>query len=1048
MNLVEILQLDKVQSSIKKIDLFLVSQIKLSNEYLIALSYKASILHKMGKTNEALKLLFTMVPYFKEMDVDGIISICDGIISICLDLRRFDQVSKYIKIKQNYLPISKAVLHIKDNIKLYIATRKYEEAKAELLKYLEDDITLEESIFAKEELSNIYFMENQYALFLEIASELERYYQNNLALSSLASLEIKELKATFELGNYLKVISNGLNYIQEEALSNGQKLVVATLLMRSYLLGNDYKRASIIESEYCEFIDEEHIDESLEFCYVALELYTKTNTLVSITEYQNMIRELEQSRKEAKVKKRKKAKNEEIVIPVVPQNIEEEEQTISPINITSPSIKDIQAEIRQKVEAKVEVVKPVVVSQTYERLASIFQTINELDLSLKFREVFRNCCIKICEIFPIEEIYVLYYKRQYLGVHYKKERAYDKKLKFEDLQNTLSFAAMNYENEVFLESDSEEYSKSIVTNKKTEFKYGFALPFVDNLKSFGSIAFFSNVEFISEEMMYESLKLISSMLNTRLLQSLRQDELQFNNRKLFFMNENMSSGMKEEMDGYYHFSSQAAKILGVLEDMTEEDYLSKMKSQDIIRYRNIHDELYTLLSEGTELEYDFKRDDHWIRVKERYYPMVYDGIICILSLIDDITLEEKNKEQLISLAYQNPISKLDTEVKLMIDLNQFMDNHKLSVAVIDIIDFNLYREMYGFNFSNQLIYTVGRELKQANENDFNAYVYHLELDRYVILFNEVNDKRAIDSKLRTIFQKVCSKLFELNYRVKLSFNAGVYRLARHTSSIDAAKILQYALDALADAKSIPTNTNHICHFDSDSFKRKFNENQLITHISESIDHAKIGLTYKQIIDYSKKEVFAYMLRLNLDNYEVDYSLMDFVVKRRGLTTDLEKYAISNLFKELKFTYENLKGYILCFIELSDATLNESFLSFLDAQKTFYKIPNEYIVFHTTNANQTAIKQLRAQGYKISSSEILDVYLDLCDYFMLDIHKLTIHAIQEVQEICSKHDIQCIFSHVDTKEDLEMISKLEDILIYGEYYHKAIRIKTLVEKMKV
>ena len=121
MLLSEVLQLDKVQSSIKKIDLFLVSQEKLSNDYMKAYAYKAIILHAIGKNNEALKLLFTMVPLFKEIDSNGIIAICDGIIDICLDLKRFDQVTKYIEVKKNYLPISKNMLYVKDNIKYYLA---------------------------------------------------------------------------------------------------------------------------------------------------------------------------------------------------------------------------------------------------------------------------------------------------------------------------------------------------------------------------------------------------------------------------------------------------------------------------------------------------------------------------------------------------------------------------------------------------------------------------------------------------------------------------------------------------------------------------------------------------------------------------------------------------------------------------------------------------------------------------------------------------------------------------------------------------------------
>lgn len=1042
----EVLQLDKTQGSIKKIDLFLVSCVKLSDEYVIALAYKAIILHKIGKTNEALKLLFTMVPSFKEMGVEGIIAICDGIIDICLELARYDQVTKYIKIKQNYLPISKAVLHIKDNIKYYLAIKKYDDAKEELVKYLNDDVTLEESIYAKEELSKIYLFEHQYERYLEVIKDLESYYQSNLSLNKLAELGLNKLKIDFELGNYLKVIKNGNIYIKDDTIKPEQRLITATILLKSYLYSNDYKRASIIESEYYDLINEDDKENSLEFCYAALDLYTKTNTLVSINEYKNKIKSLEALKKEIKDKKKKPQKEQDVVIPVINEGIEDElEEEKKPIiykieGKTAPVF-------NQKLNKKVEQIRNVTVSENYEKLEAVFNTISELDLNVKFREIYRTCCIKLCELFPIDEVYILYYKKQYLGLHYKMGRAYDKKLEFDSIENTFNYMAMNYSSEVFLDLEDDSCNINIVNNKiYDEDVNGIAFPLTDSLKTLGSISFISKQCFLDKELVYEALKLISAMLNTRLLMSLHQDDLEFNHKKLYFVNNNMSSGLKEEMNGFIHFSPQACKILGVLENMVLEDFYYKIKTTDLIHYRRIQDELYTLLSEGVELEYDFKKDNEWIRVKERFYPMVYDGTIVIVSLIDDITDIEKSKNELINLAYKNPISKLDTEVKLMVDLNQMLPNRRLSLAVIDIVDFKIYRELYGYNFANQLVFAVGKELVIALEADFNSYVYHLESDRYVVVFNDINDKRIIDSKLNTILRKVSDALFKLNSRVKLSFYAGVYRLARHSSVDEPSKILYYALDALDDAKNLDYVGNRIAHFDSDLHKKKFNENHLITHISESIDHGKLGLTYRQIINLNDNTVFAYNIVLNLDNFEVDYSYMDFVIRRRGLTIQLEKYAIFNLYKELKMFKEEVKGYITCFVNVSKPTLDEAFVTYINTQQEFFKVPKEYVVLLVDDANHQVLKHLREDGYKIASSNIVDVYNEYCDYFMFDYKKFSDESRLEIKQLCIKHNCECIYNRVDNKEDVDYARENNVEVIYGDYYKKAIRIKSLIEKL--
>lgn len=1047
MSIEEVLQLDKNQSSIRKIDFFLGTQIRLSDEYIKALAFKADILHSLGKTNDALKILFNSVLEFKEMDVNCIIIICDAIINICIDVKRYDQVLKYIQIKKNYLPISLSQLHIKDNIKYYLSAKKYSDAKNELLKYLGDDLTKEEAIYAKEELCRIYFIENQYNKFIELASDLENYYQSNLSIENIKNLHLALIIIYYEMGNYLKAISDGSLYIKDETISTHQKLVCATILIKSYLLSNDYKRASIIESDCCELLEDASVDDALAFSIASLEIYTKTNTLVSITEYQNKIKELEAIKRSEKNLRKKNVKKEEVSIPVLNELKDEEYYKSEDVPLYSIPKKETDEHI-QKLSPKYEAIKDVVVSLNYKRLEEVFDSISELDLKVKFREIFRTCCIKMCELFEIDEVYLLYHKRRYLGLHYKKERAYDKRLEFEDINNTLNFAAMNLSNEAFLSPDDYTYVKNIVTGKPYEgYPYGFALPLVDSLRTIGSIAFVSQNQFLSKEMVYESLKLISSMLNTRLLMSLWQDDMEFNNKKLFFINENMSSGVKEEIDGYLHFSLECSKILGVLENMTEADYFSKMKTEDIIKYRRIHEELYTLLSEGIIFEYDFKKDDSWIRIKERYYPMVYDGVICIISLIDDITEIESNKKALIDLAYTNPISKLQTEVKLMVDLAKIYENKKLALAVIDIIDFNLYRELYGYNFTNQLIYTVGGEIVKSFENDFNVSVYHLEIDRYVVLFENINDKRLVDSKLNTCFKQVTTNLMKLNSRVKLSFNAGVYRMQRHTNIDDPSKILYLALDALSDAKNILDIGNHIAHFDSDLHKQRFNENHLITHISESIDHAKLGLNYKQIVNINKNEVYAYNIVLNLDNYEIDYAYMDYVVKRRGLTTQLEKYAITNIFKELKMIKDSIKGYVLCFVKLSVCTLEENFIGFIKTQQSFFKVPESNIVIWVNDANHPVITVLRSLGYKIASNNILNVYGNLCDYYMFDYHLTNTTSLDEIDELCKKHNVTCIFDNVDTKGDVEFIKESSFELIYGQFYKKSIRAKNLIEKLK-
>ncbi|MGM9969039.1 MAG: diguanylate cyclase domain-containing protein [Anaeroplasma sp.] len=1044
--LAEILRLEKTQSSIKKIDLYLSSTIKLSDEYMTAISYKALVLHNIGKTNEGLRVLFSYIPDFKIMGHKAVIAVCDALIEIYIDEYRFDQVEKYINIKKNYLPMSKMNLYIKDKIRLYLAMKDTKRAKEELINYLQDDLTKEEEIYGLEELSSIYFQEHQYDKFLELAAKLESFYQTNLAIDKLAVLDINKLKVAYYKGNYIKVVT-AADKIIEENNKPQYLLSIATIVIKSYIQLNDLKKAGIYESNYEEFVSIDNLSESIEFCNAALELYTKLNSLVSVKDYENRLREL-QAVKAPKIPK-KKTKKEEIIInnsyqatAIVPEN-----DVYNPVSGFLNPKNEIEKPQGQIVVKPINL-KVINVSEAYEKLANIFKTLNNIDVNLKFREIFRLAMIELSKIYSIEEAYILYFNKRYLGLHYKKERVYDKRLEFDDISNTISYATMEYDKELFLDQSERLYLKDIVTNKDYESEiYAMGIPLHDAIQTIGSIVFFSSNPFLDTEIVYESLKLISEMINLRLILALKQDENDFNNRKLYFIRDEMSSGIKEEIEGFIHFSSQAVNILGVLEDLSLNDFLLNMNSNDAANYKKIHDEIYSLMKENVEIEYDYNKNGKCVHIKERFYPMYTDGNIYILSLIDDITEQTKNKNALIDLAYKNPISKLATDVKLIVDLKDNYLSGKLSLCVCNINDFSIYKELYGNNFSKQLIYTLGKELTEVFSDDFHVNVYHLEVDKFAILFLDANDKRLIDSKLKKAFEIVSNNIYRINSRVTISFNAGVYRLSKNIKIKDVNDILKYAEEALYDAEDMDTNGSCISHYDSESAKERFKINSIITHISEAIDSGMLGLTYQQIVNLNKLDVYGYNIKINLDNYEIDYNLMEMVIKRRRLTNRIEKYTIMNTFKELKQLNDLTGGYIYCFINISEEVLDEVFFDFVLTQLNFFKIKANYIVFCCENVNNPCLLKLREKGFKLCSYNILDLYGNLCDYFMYDYHRVGKDSINEIRELCNLHNSICILGGMNTIDDINMAKEKNYDLIYGSYYKKSLRMKGILKKVK-
>jgi hypothetical protein len=91
-------------------------------------------------------------------------------------------------------------------------------------------------------------------------------------------------------------------------------------MIKSYILVDIYKRATIVESNYEEYITIDYPQESLEFAKAALDLYIHANTASSIISYRRKIEELEDvlnPKEDIKKVVKKSKKKEEIIIPTI-----------------------------------------------------------------------------------------------------------------------------------------------------------------------------------------------------------------------------------------------------------------------------------------------------------------------------------------------------------------------------------------------------------------------------------------------------------------------------------------------------------------------------------------------------------------------------------------------------------------------------------------------------------------------------------------------------------------------------------------------------------
>lgn len=1040
MTLDEILALDKVASSIRYVDAFLSSQTK-DYAYYRALSYKALILHTIGKDMDATKILISVTPLFSSMTEDSICAIADGIIELALDNKEFDQAKKYIDIKEKNIKPSEMKSLYLSKIKYFELTNNFSEEKRSLLTYLNDDLSDLERYDANQKLANIYYDERDYESFNNIVPEVLNYASKNFLYKDYNSYNAKKLNIIFESGNYLETIALGKKMLDGEEDDEVFKITIASIILKCYVKTGDYQRGTIIESNYTDSLakitDKRVIKD---FIKAALDLYTHIGHKFSIDLYSKKLEEIDQEIKQ-ETKKTKRVQTRKLDTVPNFSALEEEYQQVE----NEAAIKD---EYTNKTKVFVKNYKQSYISVAYENIEEIVNVITSYDLAIKFREVFRQAGVLIEEKFEIEEMILLYNDSEYYGFHYKKERCYDKKFTLENIKKSLNFYVYNHADDYYMD-DSSDLRGNIITNSVYPAGfYGFGIPLEISEKKFGSLCFYSSKRFFDKDLTYESLKIITSLINSRLAISMSERNIERANNKLFFITDYMSSGLKDEIDGYIHLNKRSCELLKVKEDILCNEYNALIDSKDLASYLQIKESVFTLMSLNKDSYYHFKKGSETIYVHERFYPMYENGTIRILSLIDDETKTDLAINELRSLAYTNPVTNLYTKAKLYDDIELCLENKKFAIALINISDFKLYNDLYGFSFGDDLIKEIGRIFKDTISNDFSVETYHLESDKFVLLFKNNNDKRSIASKTLKILDTVSGKTNSINKRLKISFKAGVFRYTKNLTLVDKDKMLFYASEGLMDAQLDKNFNNTVCMFNNTTYKHRFFEASLITHISECIDNNLLQINYAGIASLKENTFISYMAKYNLVNYDCDEALIKDCVKRRGIEELIDKHLISSVLRELKTFYDKKKAYINVTIPISATTFNsEGFNVFLKTQTQFFKIPNKALTIYITEENfnkNVAIDLMKSEFY-IASNSLSEIFNHNINYYFHSYRKTSLDSNEVIMTIAKANNIDVVLLDIDKIEDLSVSRAKGFDKVFGKTISEYKKIKALIEE---
>lgn len=1036
MDIRELLALEPSIGSIRKIDQFLAGKNPTDRDYPKALAHLAYLTYSLGDISKSFQLLFGYLEKCIDKEKPTIYNM---LINIYYEQLDYDNVLKMIELKKPYLPSYNKSAYYEDLIKYYNVIGNKTELRRNLLIYLNDDISEERRLNALKILCDLLFANKEYELFKE---------KNKLIQSISLSLKEEDtyLESRFNEAYVLVLIESHLealtiiNDLYSSNISKDLKAKLIALNLKIYVDLKEFRKASIFEAENEYIVSDGPIDAKIMFSKECITLYTALNNRFNKNTYEEkylaLLEEEKKSKNSPKVNQNKQ-KNLKHKIELSFLN-EQKPKSSSPIIIG----KEEERVSRVKDIIKLSEATLIETSSAIDGVADMFIELNNQVFS-QFRDYLRQFLILLNNVCYFEEAYLLVKDKTYKGFHYKKERLYDKKSP--SLNESILLECLNLNTEIIVPNTLDTTYVDVISGKLYQDLPGMVVICFPLTK--GAIMFTaSSSELLTKKLNYEVLKLAIAYLSIKYNAEQNELFLMKKYQDYDFVIEHMFAGFKRQIDSYIYLSKSACYMFDCPEAISLDEFFTFVYHEDLINYKNTVNSLLNGSCKESSVRYRSERSGKLVYYQEDF-TIDSDGVI--LSIINDISERVVVEEENELMAHFDPLSGLYNKSKLYNDLKVMIEENKFSLFALNIIDFKRYNEIYGYDFGDQLIFAVGKYLK---EYDPNNSAYHLDGDKFVYAIKGANDRRSMVKLANKLGDYLTEKLNKLNHRLNIYFEIGILRYPTDTNEHSPRKIIDYLLSALSSAHSDNMKTSVAC-YSKEEYKEQFFQSQLVTYISEAIDDNMLALEYSQVIDISNNSCDHYHVHLNLSNYSVDEEIIYNVLKKRDMIKTVERYMIHKALYEFSQIHKETKLYFNAQFNLSYETLSDpSIVQYINEQLAFFKVPKTSIsVLYDGMIDKMILDNLK----KLSANQILlsTSNVDLLKqipilYFY---YKMPINILHDendfiiiLKKFCDSKNIRFVIDNVNNQQIISHYAPYGFSLYSGQAYNALLTYKEIIK----
>ncbi len=443
------------------------------------------------------------------------------------------------------------------------------------------------------------------------------------------------------------------------------------------------------------------------------------------------------------------------------------------------------------------------------------------------------------------------------------------------------------------------------------------------------------------------------------------------------------------------------------------------------------------------------------RLIREYTPEVILVIITLILII--YYYRNKRKKKLIKQASIDKVTGLDSLLIFYQKFDQLLKKSKENeyiVMTIDIDVFKIIKETYGNEKVSNIIKNIAEELNKQFGKD--NLISRIENDVFVLIMK--NEQTELEKKVKKLVDVyILGAKKELPKTYNLSLSVGGYLISDLTVPI--TKMIDYSSISRVEGKKLYKNTFYL--FD-EAMKRKYEtENEIVSKMKKALEEKEFLVVYQPKINLKilKMQSAEALVRWKEKNEKMIYPDQFIpVFEKNGFITNLDYYVFEEVCRVLNEN-RNLKMPLVA-VNISAITLIEDItpLKMIEILSKYNLKPSNIQIEITESAfvkETDIIKQkfekLKQLGFSVaiddfgagisSLNRLNDLKADVIkiDKGFLDNQDLERGniIIESIIKMANKLNIKVVTEGVETKEQAELLQKLNCNEAQGYYFEKPI-----------